>query len=798
MPPEVSVVIPSHNRRAALARGLQALAAQTLEPDRFEVVVYLDGCIDGSAEMLARIDVPFPLRMLEGPGRGPASARNAGAAAARGRLLVFLDDDIEADPGLLTAHLEAHADGAQVVIGYSKPRLPDERGLFAQALRGWWEDVFQRMAASGRRFTYQDLLSGNVSIDRRLFEAVGGFDESFGCREDYELGWRLMAAGARFAYAPDALGLHHDASTLARSFGRQRQEGAADVAFVRRHPLALSSLPLSSPPRGFAARAARRLAFRAPALGDAAAGFAARLLGPVERLHARGRWWRLYDWLRTYWYMRGVASALASPEEYGELLNGPRAVVAPAPASLGIDTAVAPFVAGLAEAPGVEPPAKRHVAPSLAATLDEWLIPASAERAVPPPPAPVPLRAPCAHAQPDGPVALGEVDLENWVFRPPLKPTARPRRLLVRRGRSALGWVSVAPADGPVADEAARVRDAVVTQLAREHVRRIAGRALGPEPAPEPVPISIVICTRDRTDNLRRCLEAVAELDYPAFEVVVVDNAPRTESTRELVAASPGVRYVREPRPGLDWARNRGVQSAAHGIVAFTDDDTRVDRWWLWGFAAAFADPGVDAATGLVAPMFLDTPAQRYFEDVYGGMGKGFQPRWFRRAQIGDRDLLWASRCGVGANMAFRREVFEALGGFDPALDVGTATRGGGDIEYFHRVLAAGRTLAYEPSAIVWHQHRETWDQLRAQLADNGCAFAAYLSTCAERRTAPAPVVARFAAGAWAGRWLLARLLRPGAHRRGLVMAEISGALQGRTALRRARAQAARLAEAQA
>ena len=200
------------------------------------------------------------------------------------------------------------------------------------------------------------------------------------------------------------------------------------------------------------------------------------------------------------------------------------------------------------------------------------------------------------------------------------------------------------------------------------------------------------------------------------------------------------------------------------------------------------------AVTGLVTPMKLDTDAQRYFEDVYGGMGKGFQPRWVRRDRLPLGGVLWSSGFGVGANMAFRRAVFDSTGPFDPALDVGTATRGGGDIEFFHRVVAMGHTLVYEPSAIVWHEHRKDWAALKRQLADNGCGFACYLMACARNATVDRGQILRFALFDWGVAWLLRRLIRPRAHQRGMVLAEIGGALKAVSAYRRARQAAEALA----
>jgi cellulose synthase/poly-beta-1,6-N-acetylglucosamine synthase-like glycosyltransferase len=253
------------------------------------------------------------------------------------------------------------------------------------------------------------------------------------------------------------------------------------------------------------------------------------------------------------------------------------------------------------------------------------------------------------------------------------------------------------------------------------------------------------------------------------------------------------VRYVCEGRPGLDWARNRGAAEAHYDIIAYTDDDTRADRLWLKAMALAFAKPEVMAMTGFIAPMELETAAQIYFEHIYGGMGKGFR-RWeVRRSELKKHQLLWSSSFGAGANMAFRRAIFEKIGFFDVALDVGTPTRGGGDLEFFHRVVASGYTLVYEPGAMVWHQHRRDFDSLRCQLRDNGCGFGSYLMTCWRNRTVSRRAVLRFFLQNWLYEWFICRLRLPKGHSRPLVMTELRGKLQSPSAYKKAQMQASQL-----
>jgi glycosyltransferase involved in cell wall biosynthesis len=352
------------------------------------------------------------------------------------------------------------------------------------------------------------------------------------------------------------------------------------------------------------------------------------------------------------------------------------------------------------------------------------------------------------------PVRVAEADLARLA---PIALDGCPAaRVLVRREGRPLGWVTAAGAGAELSP--LELLELARAQLGPELEGDAAARLLEPggeEPAALP-PASIVVCTRDRADRLARCLRALLALDYPAYEVVVVDNAPRDDAAERVARALP-VRYVREPTPGLDWARNRGIAESRHELVAFTDDDAVADRGWLRGVARAFADPDVAMVTGLVAPLELGTEAQLAFEMWYGGMGKGFRRRDWRRDSMRPSRLVGAHHLGVGANMAFRRSVLRALGPFDTALDVGTPSRGGGDLEMFHRVLASGMTARYEPSALVWHEHRREMAALRRQLRDNGRAFGVYLLTLAARRTVPRGAVAWHAAAVWL-RWMAARV----------------------------------------
>ena len=260
--------------------------------------------------------------------------------------------------------------------------------------------------------------------------------------------------------------------------------------------------------------------------------------------------------------------------------------------------------------------------------------------------------------------------------------------------------------------------------------------------------ISVVIPTMlERVDGLRACLDSLAALDYPDFEVIVVDNRPAGSPPVEI----EGAHVVRATRPGISAARNRGLQAATGEIVAFTDDDVEVDPAWLLAIGLRFqAHPEEACVTGLTLPRELRTAAQIALEEYYGGFGlRTFESVSHRlRDAPGRRHLLSAATVdaigedgrsrksfslyaagsfGHGANMAVRRQALLDLGGFDLALGAGTPTCGGEDLAMFARLIWRGHSVGFEPAAVVHHTHRPDDGGLRRQIEGYGVGWGALL-----------------------------------------------------------------------
>jgi len=246
---------------------------------------------------------------------------------------------------------------------------------------------------------------------------------------------------------------------------------------------------------------------------------------------------------------------------------------------------------------------------------------------------------------------------------------------------------------------------------------------------------SIIVPTHNRTEQLEHCLRSLVSLQYPHYEVIVVDNAPTTDATANFLQKTyhdvPWVHYIREDRPGASLARNRGIMAAKGEILAFTDDDVVVDRYWLLELVRAFTIAGdVACVTGLTLPLELETPAQVWFEE-YGGFGKGFTRRIFDMAEHHPKTPLHpytAGQFGSGVSVAFSAKFLHSVGGFDPALGPGVHAQAGEDLALFFQTIIRGHNLVYAPDALLYHLHRRDYASLRQQMYNYGVGLMAYLT----------------------------------------------------------------------
>jgi serine acetyltransferase/GT2 family glycosyltransferase len=237
--PEISVVIATYNRTASVARLLALLAEQTCPVGCFEVIVVDDGSAPPAAPVLEALALPFPLVVVSQANGGPAVARHAGIVRARGEILVILDDDMRVAPEFLAAHRAGHPpDTRRVVLG--AVRAPRGRTLrLFERLQLARMDHLARAAKRGTPPRGMDLYTGNVSLRRADYFAVGGFDLSLRLSEDAELGLRLEQAGVAFVTSEDALAVHDsDHASLAGWFRRSVAYGASEGRIATQHGMA--------------------------------------------------------------------------------------------------------------------------------------------------------------------------------------------------------------------------------------------------------------------------------------------------------------------------------------------------------------------------------------------------------------------------------------------------------------------------------------------------------------------------------------------------------------------------------
>ncbi len=412
-------------------------------------------------------------------------------------------------------------------------------------------------------------------------------------------------------------------------------------------------------------------------------------------------------------------------------------------------------------------------------------------------------------AGPDaGAVWVGLLDLDD--VRPVVGTKGPPdagyhqARVLIRWHGAPLGHVSMPVM--PVESLTARARSAAqaelsdALQLHADHDKAVGdpdvpGEWVTKTACPRHFPtrggagVTVVVCTRDRTHGLRKCLRSLQQVAYDPVEIIVVDNAPSADTTRraveKLAAEDPRVRYTCEERPGLSTARNHGLSKSRYDIVAFTDDDTTVDPGWPGAVAAGFtADPSATCVTGLVASSSLDTGCQRYFDARYS-WGEAFEPRRYDLVSHRHLSRLYPFSAGIfgtGANFAVRRSALRGIGGFDPLLGAGSPGRGGEDLDMFLRVILAGGRICYLPSALVWHSHRADSRSLSEQIYAYGYGLGAYLAKHVLNREITAAVLVR---GAGQVRTVVDRMrtathegqLRSGGRRLGLI--EAGGVMAG-------------------
>ncbi len=225
--PRLSVIIPTRNRHDRLRRVVEALSTQELAPAYYEIIVVDDGSTPPVK--------PAPhCQLVRLDGLERSVARNSGARRAQGQLLVFVDDDIIVEPGFLTAHLRAHDQYTEALV-VGAVVLPGATSSFMQFRRSL--ETASQPQQSGVVERRNFCSANNMSLSRKRFAALGGFDERLVTAEDQDLALRHSAQGGAIVFFPEACGLHDDDVTDIATYCRRFEQASRTlVRFCRLHP----------------------------------------------------------------------------------------------------------------------------------------------------------------------------------------------------------------------------------------------------------------------------------------------------------------------------------------------------------------------------------------------------------------------------------------------------------------------------------------------------------------------------------------------------------------------------------
>jgi len=347
-------------------------------------------------------------------------------------------------------------------------------------------------------------------------------------------------------------------------------------------------------------------------------------------------------------------------------------------------------------------------------------------------------------------VRLGSVPIGDVMVRPTRRRVASHRglrkriankhaymilRVLSREGLSAgAELMTKAPAGASFPSIAGnhwqRARDFVQDELLRPQglptpYRQwvIEGQSKTPFECPA---VTVVVCTRDRAQQLQGCIAHLKSLEYPSFEILICDNSASPTAT-QAVCEKMDVDYVREPVAGLSRARNTVLKAARTRWVAFTDDDCRPEKNWLKELVRPLQDGNCGGVCGLVLPAQLENSAEITFE-IYGGLGRGYATKIYDRGWMDcsrtKPPQTW--RIGAGANMLLDRDLVMQRGGYDEDMGPGGVGGCGEDTLVFYQILHACRTIHYTPNAIVHHYHRSSDPALRKHILSYAIGHSAY------------------------------------------------------------------------
>jgi glycosyltransferase involved in cell wall biosynthesis len=230
---KVSVIVPSYNGAEKLPLLMAALSAQSVMPS--EIIVVLDGSTDESKQVLENWSNRLPLRIFEQENRGRAGARNRGAAEASGNFFVFYDDDMAPEPHSLFLHIEILSKHEDCICGGQQEELTIANNEFSEYKKYMTELWVQDFGTAPLSLNEKSLFltAANMSISRKAFELLNGFDQTLRDSEDYDLAVRAFAAGVTVVFDPMNFAYHTSFLTIRAYIIRQREYRSSVDSLLR-------------------------------------------------------------------------------------------------------------------------------------------------------------------------------------------------------------------------------------------------------------------------------------------------------------------------------------------------------------------------------------------------------------------------------------------------------------------------------------------------------------------------------------------------------------------------------------
>jgi len=304
----VSVSIPTHNRRRLVVRAVEALLQQDYPADCYEIIVCCDRCSDGTEQALETAS-KGRIIVLKAAAPGQTGALNTAIRSARGELGIFIDDEVQARPGFISAHVAAHErePGAKIAVtGYSPVKLGFRRTPLEKALAKSYERYHEELARREQirprpKNRPTDLNGANFSIALVALRELGGFNQIV--RHDFELAARLMGSGFELRYCAEAAGDMELGVTSDLLVSRAADWARADCRLAKEFPWTVPYLPFFAAFRSRSAEVRWRLRWHG-------SGVAAPLLTLARRLSPDNWFFVRYEYACRY--------SLALREEIGD------------------------------------------------------------------------------------------------------------------------------------------------------------------------------------------------------------------------------------------------------------------------------------------------------------------------------------------------------------------------------------------------------------------------------------------------------------------------------------------------